>query len=251
MVMPHDFTFPDPEVASTAVEELTGGAQGLIDGGVYDNQGISAMLLAAKRFDSSPSHENIDLFLISDAERKLDAPVARIPRRKRRWIPTLRIWHVSVLSWLALGASGSSIYLIWRKVEAERAIHDFRWPNDAIAFGVPIAVAVLLILLILYVRVVLAKMLRPVKAHVGNKAWWTIKRMRVRDAVEALQTRVKSLEGVAAFAFPQRVRSLVYQSVWNNAMLKGRRVACQIYACLLYTSPSPRDQRGSRMPSSA
>ena len=23
------------------------------------------------------------------------------------------------------------------------------------------------------------------------------------------------------------------------------------YACLLYTSPSPRDQRGSRMPSSA
>ena len=25
----------------------------------------------------------------------------------------------------------------------------------------------------------------------------------------------------------------------------------QEYACLLYTSPSPRDQRGSRMPSSA
>ena len=24
-----------------------------------------------------------------------------------------------------------------------------------------------------------------------------------------------------------------------------------LYACLLYTSPSPRDQRGSRMPSSA
>ena len=25
----------------------------------------------------------------------------------------------------------------------------------------------------------------------------------------------------------------------------------QVYICLLYTSPSPRDQRGSRMPSSA
>ena len=25
----------------------------------------------------------------------------------------------------------------------------------------------------------------------------------------------------------------------------------RIYGCLLYTSPSPRDQRGSRMPSSA
>ena len=27
--------------------------------------------------------------------------------------------------------------------------------------------------------------------------------------------------------------------------------ACRKYGCLLYTSPSPRDQRGSRMPSSA
>ena len=25
----------------------------------------------------------------------------------------------------------------------------------------------------------------------------------------------------------------------------------EVYTCLLYTSPSPRDQRGSRMPSSA
>ena len=31
----------------------------------------------------------------------------------------------------------------------------------------------------------------------------------------------------------------------------GRVDPKQSYACLLYTSPSPRDQRGSRMPSSA
>ena len=31
----------------------------------------------------------------------------------------------------------------------------------------------------------------------------------------------------------------------------GAASAPPVYACLLYTSPSPRDQRGSRMPSSA
>ena len=31
----------------------------------------------------------------------------------------------------------------------------------------------------------------------------------------------------------------------------GERAAYGIFTCLLYTSPSPRDQRGSRMPSSA
>ena len=34
----------------------------------------------------------------------------------------------------------------------------------------------------------------------------------------------------------------------SREMVYGRRIN---YSCLLYTSPSPRDQRGSRMPSSA
>ena len=33
--------------------------------------------------------------------------------------------------------------------------------------------------------------------------------------------------------------------------LTGRKVEIMLLGCLLYTSPSPRDQRGSRMPSSA
>ena len=34
-------------------------------------------------------------------------------------------------------------------------------------------------------------------------------------------------------------------------VLVGDDPASRVYVCLLYTSPSPRDQRGSRMPSSA
>ena len=40
---------------------------------------------------------------------------------------------------------------------------------------------------------------------------------------------------------------------WERQILKlgGPNYAAQSGTCLLYTSPSPRDQRGSRMPSSA
>ena len=39
---------------------------------------------------------------------------------------------------------------------------------------------------------------------------------------------------------------------WFGTDKFGRDVfARAVYSCLLYTSPSPRDQRGSRMPSSA
>ena len=53
----------------------------------------------------------------------------------------------------------------------------------------------------------------------------------------------------------------VMQRMWNSAYLSGSNAAYveelyELYlhdpnACLLYTSPSPQDQRGSRMPSSA
>ena len=37
----------------------------------------------------------------------------------------------------------------------------------------------------------------------------------------------------------------------RNATIKPEDSVLFFYSCLLYTSPSPRDQRGSRMPSSA
>ena len=47
---------------------------------------------------------------------------------------------------------------------------------------------------------------------------------------------------------------LVARGSSDNAALFGRyliEITTGIPVCLLYTSPSPRDQRGSRMPSSA
>ena len=54
------------------------------------------------------------------------------------------------------------------------------------------------------------------------------------------------------------VQSLPQKSTTRSAKLNGNDVVVNVeiarsvsYTCLLYTSPSPRDQRGSRMPSSA
>ena len=39
--------------------------------------------------------------------------------------------------------------------------------------------------------------------------------------------------------------------LFQDIPLKEKNITCEACLCLLYTSPSPRDQRGSRMPSSA
>ena len=52
-------------------------------------------------------------------------------------------------------------------------------------------------------------------------------------------------EAMAEFA-PEGMRVLISENPYKSYAL-----AAQYFYCLLYTSPSPRDQRGSRMPSSA
>ena len=54
------------------------------------------------------------------------------------------------------------------------------------------------------------------------------------------------LSGISLFNDPQ----LEFTST-DFVSIRGGRQSAKYYFCLLYTSPSPRDQRGSRMPSSA
>ena len=44
---------------------------------------------------------------------------------------------------------------------------------------------------------------------------------------------------------------LAFKEASDSGSLLGGKKIEPVRACLLYTSPSPRDQRGSRMPSSA
>ena len=65
----------------------------------------------------------------------------------------------------------------------------------------------------------------------------------------AKQIQAETKESVSKFVSQQQVTPTL------AAVLVGDDPASQVYVrnkdCLLYTSPSPRDQRGSRMPSSA
>ena len=68
---------------------------------------------------------------------------------------------------------------------------------------------------------------------------------------------VKELLGkVIAIASPKRARTLYLNPASSPAKVSDRMIMSflkrrAVNSCLLYTSPSPRDQRGSRMPSSA
>ena len=59
------------------------------------------------------------------------------------------------------------------------------------------------------------------------------------------------MAGMMKKAQEMQTKMAEMQDQLANIAVTGESGAGLVKACLLYTSPSPRDQRGSRMPSSA
>ena len=67
--------------------------------------------------------------------------------------------------------------------------------------------------------------------------------------MNVLEVRLIGAQAIALARNCHRVMSAIY--VDESEALKIKHQVLSLICCLLYTSPSPRDQRGSRMPSSA
>ena len=76
----------------------------------------------------------------------------------------------------------------------------------------------------------------------------------MNTTIAAISTAVSASGiGIIRISGPEAmdVISRIYRSKGGKKKIKEVPTHTIHYGCLLYTSPSPRDQRGSRMPSSA
>ena len=98
--------------------------------------------------------------------------------------------------------------------------------------------------------VVLSKIVLCMSARLSNNIFARIRKSTLYTGLAtgeyfpgpAESVSIALVDGISPSDFRNRVRTeLAYVEGWKK----------QPNACLLYTSPSPRDQRGSRMPSSA
>ena len=69
--------------------------------------------------------------------------------------------------------------------------------------------------------------------------------------VSAVTVQSSAVSPVQMYTLQTSTSSLNDSTVIDIYLSQSDLDAIKLYPCLLYTSPSPRDQRGSRMPSSA
>ena len=91
----------------------------------------------------------------------------------------------------------------------------------------------------------------------GSEAWIPLKDLKESHPVETAEYAVaRGIDDEAAFAwwvpYTLKKRQAILSAVRTRLRKTTHKYGVEIpTSCLLYTSPSPRDQRGSRMPSSA
>ena len=214
-VFPDDFTLPSGF-------QWKGRPIPLMDGGIYDNQGTAALLLADRR--GTAVGRRIDLFVVSDSHPRGELDF-EVPRRGR---PAIRLGTVAVLARVLLGVAVLSVAAL--AVEAMRVLDEgtFR-PIQVLTLGFPLAfiggAATAFTLLWRRLR-------REVRARTPPAARPVLEALRhlgVREAIDLVEVRVRSLVTLTSQVFLGRVRNLGYEKLYARSDYEGRRVSNLIY----------------------
>lgn len=223
LVFPQQFhwteSYPLDEALNDLGSDFTGGLP-LMDGGVYDNQGIESLLLAFK--DSSAC-----TLLISDVAAQ-DRQMYDTPPN-----PTRRGWiTLKGVSWMAWGlfalALVAALVLAWHGTETART-GDWTW-QDYFLYLVPGVFSVAVAGALVWARRRLRDAGRTLEQTTGVQAWPSIRTLTVPELVQMVSLRVGSLLALTSSIFMARVRGLVYREAYSDPTFKNRRISNLIYS---------------------
>ncbi|HEX6042120.1 patatin-like phospholipase family protein [Longimicrobium sp.] len=222
-VFPQHFHWTQQYPLDAALNDLGADLQGglpLMDGGIYDNQGIDSLLLAFK--DSSAC-----TLLISDVSAQ-NSRMYDVPAN-----PTSRGWiTLNGVSWMGWGllalAVVAAFVLAWHGFEAAR-VGDWTW-EDYFLYLVPGALTAAVASALVWVRRRLADANRMLEKMADTRAWPSFRKLTVPEFVQMVTLRLTSLMALTSSIFMSRVRGLVYGRAYADPAFKDRRVSNLIYS---------------------
>jgi hypothetical protein len=192
----------------------------LMDGGVYDNQGVGSSVLANE-------HGEAATLLISDTNTRQAAlytspappPAGHITLNGAAWLGRL-LFALAVASIVALAVHA------WHE-----RIHDgWQW-RDLLVYAVPglfcLAGAGALVLARVTARDVGERLRDRVQIA---RAWTDVRRLTIAEVVSLVELRATSLLSLTSNVFMKRVRQLVLTSVYENERYAQRRAPILLYA---------------------
>jgi predicted acylesterase/phospholipase RssA len=223
LVFPQHFDWPREFPLTSALAELGPDFDSglpLMDGGVYDNQGVESLLLA---FDESTA----TTIIISDVSAR-NTQMYNVPANptSRGWITLNGVfWIGRLLFALALA---SALVLGWH---GWRTMRDGEWrPENLLLYAVPGLLAAAVAGGLWWAHRRLAEANQLLAQTVDVEAWASFKKVTVPEFTQMLTLRITSLLALTSSIFMARIRRLVFGRVFDDENFNGRRISNLIYS---------------------
>lgn len=230
LVFPQHFRWPADfplETAQAALGERFAGGLPLMDGGIYDNQGVESLVLAFQRTEAAT-------ILVSDVSVPKE-PIYTVPppSHGRGWVTLRMAWAAA---WaLLLLALVAAVVVGWHGWQTARG---GQWRGeDYFLYLVPGALSAAVAGALVYLRRRLSDANALVKQQLRVDVWRSVRGLTVPEFAEMLVLRAGSVMALTSSIFMKRIRGLVFRGVWQDAEFDDRRMANLIYTL---TTPQPK-----------
>ncbi|HEY0151550.1 MAG TPA: patatin-like phospholipase family protein [Longimicrobium sp.] len=191
----------------------------LMDGGIYDNQGVESVLRANE-------HGEADTLLISDTNTRQAALYVTPPAPHRGWF-TLRMaaWAGRLLFVLAAASVVALGVHAWR----EQSGNGWQW-QDILVYVVPGILCIATIAALIEARRTALEVRTRLRTQVQiAHAWKDLRDLTLTEAMVLVELRALSLISLTSNVFMKRVRGLVQASVFGNARYEKKRAMVLLY----------------------
>jgi predicted acylesterase/phospholipase RssA len=231
---PYDFSWQGGEIPAKVRDDFPfercnddsanpQGPVGLMDGGVFDNQGLQSLLMADER-----SGYNLDLLVISDADQP-SLELYEMPNPGNNGGLSLSTIGKLALAFVFL--SVTSLFTIGFFAWQEFVAAQLQWEKLVFLYFIPFVLTATAATSVWYVYSAIRDDVLPHIPLIGDRAWASLKRLRIGQVRNMLKLRITSLLALTSSIFMKRIRNLVYGLAYgkDNSEFKGKRVSNLIY----------------------
>ena len=218
---PDDFVWPDKleEVRATLGDAFTKSVP-LMDGGIFDNQGVDSVVRAYERGD-----QQIGLLIVSDTTRRKPSLFEFSPEKTRGSLTLEAVVNLAWIVFVIACITGGVLVAAWIAAVAgdgPRLIHLF-------LYGVPLILSTFLAAALFWIRLQYQEGEKRVAELTSLELWPFVKHLTVPDLIGLISGRAKSLIVLTASIFMKRVRAMVYRDIKVHPSYLNREVSNLIY----------------------
>ncbi len=218
IAFPDDFHWPENEAGQAAWRALHDQFQQplpLMDGGVFDNQGIESLLLA-----SGEPPDNFGMFIFSDTHLASEA-LYEFPAAKRAgW---LTLGGLKVIWWLLLILA----VICLTAAAAFLGTGLSRWQELFYLLAFLMSGGVLTLLI--WARMTIARYLERIP-KLKQAAWRYFRKLTLLQVADLVHLRISSLFALAGDVFMKRIRRLVFDQAFKDERFRNKLVPNLIYS---------------------